>query len=253
MLGMTKVKKKILKPMDNDVNSEEEDESVLQLEDIRKVYGTEVQVEALKGIDLDIERGDFVSIMGPSGSGKSTLMHIIGCLLRPTEGEVKIDDLKISELSESQLASIRGKKVGFVFQQFNLLPRLNALRNVALPLTFQGVKRSERKERARDLMEKVGMGDRTNHNPNELSGGQKQRVAIARALAPDPAIILADEPTGNLDTKTGEEIMNIFQNLNEQGRTIVMVTHEPHIAEWAERNIYLKDGEIVESKLNSNI
>ncbi len=201
---------------------------------------------------MNIPRGDFVSIMGPSGSGKSTLMHIIGCLLRPTEGEVKIDGLKISELSESQLATIRGQKVGFVFQQFNLLPRLNALRNVALPLSFQGFEREERFERARILLEKVGIGDRTDHNPNELSGGQKQRVAIARALAPDPAIVLADEPTGNLDTKTGEEIMNIFKDLNDQGRTIVMVTHETHIAEWGKRNIHLKDGKIVEAEENSS-
>ncbi len=249
-MGRGMVKKEERGPDDSLPVLERKENDVLELENIWKVYGKEVKVEALKGVSLNIQRDDFVSIMGPSGSGKSTLMHIIGCLLRPTKGEVKIDGLKISELSESQLATIRGKKVGFVFQQFNLLPRMNALRNVSLPLIFQGVEREKRKKRARELLEEVGMGDRTDHKPNELSGGQKQRVAIARALAPDPAIILADEPTGNLDTGTGEEIMKIFKDLNSQGRTLVMVTHEHHIAEWAERHVSLKDGEIVGSEEN---
>lgn len=221
---------------------------VLELEDVRKSYGTEVKVEALKGVSLAITEGEFVAIIGPSGSGKSTLMHIIGCLLRPTSGEVKIDGIKTSGLSETELAEIRGKKIGFVFQQFNLLPRMTALRNVALPLSFQKTGKKERMERAKKLLEEVGLGHRLEHLPNELSGGQRQRVAIARALVSDPAIVLADELTGNLDTKTGEEIMKIFKELNEKGRTIVMVTHEPHIADWAKRKIQLKDGVI----LNSN-
>ncbi len=225
---------------------------VLELENVRKVYGTKVKVEALNGVSLKIPRGDFVSIMGPSGSGKSTLMHIIGCLLRPTEGEVRIDGVKISTLSESELAEIRGRKVGFVFQQFNLLPRLTALKNVALPLSFQNFDRDRRKERARELLREVGLTDRADHYPNELSGGQKQRVAIARALASDPSIILADEPTGNLDTETGDEIMNIFKNLNDKGRTIVMVTHEIHISEWAKRKVFLKDGNIVDLQEDSS-
>lgn len=221
---------------------------VLELEDVRKSYGTEVKVEALKGVSLAITEGEFVAIIGPSGSGKSTLMHIIGCLLRPTSGEVKIDGIKTSGLSETELAEIRGKKIGFVFQQFNLLPRMTALRNVALPLSFQKTGKKERMGRAKKLLEEVGLGHRLEHLPNELSGGQRQRVAIARALVSDPAIVLADELTGNLDTKTGEEIMKIFKELNEKGRTIVMVTHEPHIADWAKRKIQLKDGVI----LNSN-
>ncbi len=221
------------------------EDSVLKLENVRKVYGTKVKVEALKGIDLSIQRGDFVAITGPSGSGKSTLMHIIGCLLRPTEGEVWIDDVAISELSESELAQVRGKKVGFVFQQFNLLARMSSLRNVALPLSFLGVDREEREDRARELLEEVGLGHRMDHLPTELSGGQKQRVAIARALVADPAIVLADEPTGNLDTETGKGIMDILQDLNDRGRTIVMVTHEIHIADRAERKVHLVDGQIV--------
>lgn len=225
--------------------------AVLKLENVRKVYGTEVEVEALRGIDLNIHQKDFVAITGPSGSGKSTLMFIAGCLLHPTEGEVKVmigggdEYVKISELSESELAEIRGRKIGFMFQQFNLLPSASALRNVALPLTYQNVGRDDRRDRAQGLLEQVGLGNRLDHLPTELSGGQRQRVAIARALAPDPAIVLADEPTGNLDTETGKEIMRILQNLNDKGRTIVMVTHESHIAKWAERRIHLVDGRIV--------
>lgn len=224
-----------------------ENDPVLELEDVTKVYGEEerLQVKALKEVNLQIYPGNFVSITGPSGSGKSTLMHIVGCLLRPSRGEVKIDGIKISTLSESELASIRGQKVGFVFQQFNLMSKMTALENVALPLTFHDVGRKKRNEKAKNLLEKVGLGDRLDHVPPELSGGQRQRVAIARALVVDPAVILADEPTGNLDTTTGEEIMEIFESLNEEGRTLLMVTHEPHIAGWAEKNIHLVDGEIV--------
>ena len=222
--------------------------TVLGLESVWKVYGEEeaVQVEALKDVDLNIREGDFTSITGPSGSGKSTLMHIIGCLLRPTKGKVKIDGVDISTLTESELASIRGKKVGFVFQQFNLMSKFTALENVALPLTFHDVGRKERNEKARKLLERVGLGDRVDHYPQELSGGQRQRVAIARALVVDPSVILADEPTGNLDTETGQEIMGIFEELNEdEGRTLLLVTHEPHIARYADQNVHLVDGEIV--------
>ncbi len=224
------------------------EEGVLELENVSKVYGEEVKVKALKNVDLTINRGEFASITGPSGSGKSTLMHIIGCLLRPTSGEVKIEGIKTSGLSESELAEIRGEKIGFVFQQFNLLSRMTALRNVALPLSFQSVGGDERKRRAKKLLEEVGLGDRLEHLPTELSGGQRQRVAIARALIADPAIILADEPTGNLDTDTGEGIMEIFEELHQEGRTIVMVTHEHHIAAWAKRAVQLKDGEVIASK-----
>lgn len=229
-----------------------ENKSVLELKNVSKVYGDGVKVEALKNVDLDIEGGEFVSITGPSGSGKSTLMHIIGCLLRPTTGEVKIGGIETSDVSESELADIRGRKIGFVFQQFNLLSRMTAKRNVALPLSFQGVGREERQERAEKLLEEVGLGDRMKHLPTELSGGQRQRVAIARALVSDPAIVLADEPTGNLDTETGEGIMEIFGKLNEEGRTIVMVTHEHHIAAWGKRTVQLKDGEIVSSRGSFN-
>lgn len=229
-----------------------ENESVLELENVSKSYGTEVKIEALKSVDLKIKEGEFVSITGPSGSGKSTLMHIIGCLLRPTSGEVRIRGTETSNASESKLADIRGREIGFVFQQFNLLPRMNAKRNVALPLSFQGVGGGERQKRAENLLREVGLGDRMDHLPTELSGGQRQRVAIARALISDPAIILADEPTGNLDTETGEGIMEIFKKLNEEGRTMVMVTHEHHIAAWAKRTVQLKDGEIVSSRAKFN-
>lgn len=224
------------------------EEAILRLENVRKVYGTEVEVEALKGVDLTIPQGTFTAIIGPSGSGKSTLMFIIGCLLRPSDGDVMIREeegyVKISELSESELAEIRGRKLGFVFQQFNLLPNATALRNASLPLLYQGVRADERKNRAKEVLERVGLGNRLDHLPTELSGGERQRVAIGRALAPDPAIVLADEPTGNVDTETGEGIMKIFQDLNDRGRTIVMVSHEPHIAEWAERRIRFVDGQI---------
>lgn len=228
-----------------EANNAPQSRAVLRLNNIWKIYGTEVQVEALKGVSLAISDGDFVTITGPSGSGKSTLMHVVGCLLRPTEGEVWIEGVRISNLSESELAEVRGRKVGFVFQQFNLLPRMSALKNVALPLSFQGVDREERESRARQLLEEVGLGHRVDHLPTELSGGEKQRVAIARALVADPTVVLADEPTGNLDVETGEGIMQILQDLNNRGRTIVVVTHEDHIAAWAKKEFHLVDGEII--------
>lgn len=218
---------------------------ILELRNVRKVYQTLVPVEALKGIDLTIHEGEFVAVIGPSGSGKSTLMHVMGCLLRPTEGDVIIDGVSISDLSENGLAELRGKKLGFVFQQYNLMSRLTALQNVTLPLNFQKVGRKEGEERGKALLDKVGLGDRMDHAPNEMSGGEQQRVAIARALVTDPVIILADEPTGNLDTDTGSGIMEIFQKLNDEGRTLVVVTHEHHIADWAKRTVQIKDGGII--------
>ena len=221
---------------------------VLEARKVWKVYGTKVQVEALRGIDLPISEGEFVAIQGPSGSGKSTLMHILGCLERPTQGEVMIEDVNIAELSQSELAEIRGKKIGFVFQQFNLLPRTTAQKNVELPLVFLGIGRGERHRRAAELLEKVGLGDRLNHTSSQLSGGEQQRVAIARALVVNPTIIFADEPTGNLDTNSSMEIMAIFRNLNDEGKTLVVVTHDADIASWADRIVYLQDGRIIENE-----
>ncbi len=218
---------------------------MIVVEDLRKVYKNgEIEVEALKGVSFTIEDGEFVSIMGPSGSGKSTMMHVLGCLHQATSGKYFLDGEDIGTLNDNQLAIIRNEKVGFIFQQFNLLARSSALRNVALPLVYRGMKRSQRQEKSRIMLEKVGLGHRLDHWPNELSGGQKQRVAIARALVNDPSLLLADEPTGNLDTKTGKDIMKIFLELHDQGHTVVLVTHEPHIAEYAERIIHLRDGEI---------
>jgi len=219
-----------------------EDVPVIQLKSITKIYRMgKVEVHALRGIDLVINRGEFTSIMGPSGSGKSTLMHIIGCLDQPTDGTYLLDGEDVSSLSDDELAEIRNRKIGFVFQNFNLLPRVSALHNVELPLIYAGV--SNRKERAVEALKKVGLGDRIDHHPNELSGGQRQRVAIARALVTNPSLILADEPTGNLDSKAGAEVMKIFQGLNrELGITVVMVTHEPAIARHTRRIIHLKDG-----------
>ena len=210
-------------------------------------------VHALKDISAVIEKGEWISIMGPSGSGKSTLMNILGCLDRPTSGKYLLDGAEVDSLSDDQLATERNKKIGFVFQNFNLLPRMDALNNVALPLIYAGIPREERMKKAAHALDRVGLGDRIDHRPNELSGGQRQRVAIARALVNDPTIVLADEPTGNLDTRSGEEIMDIFKELHKQGRTIVLVTHEPEIAEFAERIIVVRDGEIVENRRKEKV
>ncbi len=222
---------------------------VIEIRDITKVYTMgDVEVRALQGASLQIFPGEMVSIMGPSGSGKSTLMNVIGCLDQPTSGAYLLDGQDVSRLSEDELAAVRSRKIGFVFQSFNLLPRTTALQNVELPLIYAGGK--NRRERAEAALKRVGLGERMHHKPNELSGGQQQRVAIARALINDPAIILADEPTGNLDSKSGAEIMAIFQELNESnGITIVFVTHEPDIAEHTQRIVRLMDGQVEEDAL----
>ena len=217
---------------------------MITLEQVRKTYSMgDTEVEALKDSNVDIEEGEFVAVMGPSGSGKSTLMNMIGALDTPTDGEVFIDEEAISGLSEDELALLRSKKIGFIFQQFNLIPSMNATENVALPMLFRGKSKKERTERAEEILEKVGLGERLHHMPSELSGGQRQRVSIARSLANDPEIILADEPTGNLDTETGENIMELLTELNEEGKTIIMVTHDEHDAEYADRIIKIVDGE----------
>ncbi|KYH36111.1 MAG: macrolide ABC transporter ATP-binding protein [Candidatus Bathyarchaeota archaeon B23] len=206
-------------------------------------------VRALDGVDLTVEGGEFLAIMGPSGSGKSTLLHIIGALDRPTEGRLLIRGVDLSELSDVDLAELRNREIGFVFQFFNLIPRMDALRNVELPLAIAGVPREERRRRAMELLKLVGLGDRVTHRPGELSGGEQQRVAIARALANDPSIILCDEPTGNLDSKTGEEVIGLMKELNqESGKTFIIVTHDPTVAQMTERILYLHDGRIVGEK-----
>jgi putative ABC transport system ATP-binding protein len=216
---------------------------LINVHDIKKTYKMgNVEVNALKGVAFNVEKGEFIAIMGPSGSGKSTLMDILGCLSKPTSGSYKLENEDVGNLSDNRLAEIRNRKIGFVFQSFNLLSRTTALHNVELPLIYNGLSRKERRTRALSALESVGLADRVNHKSNELSGGQIQRVAIARALVNNPSIIFADEPTGNLDTKSGEEIMAIFDRLKEQGNTIIMVTHERQIAEHAGRIIHLKDG-----------
>ena len=218
---------------------------LIEVEDLTKVYKMgNVEVHALHGVSFSIEKQEFVSIMGPSGSGKSTLMDILGCLAKPTSGTYLLEDIEVADMSDNRLAEVRNKKIGFVFQAFNLLPRTTALHNVELPLIYSGVSRRERRRRARAALEQVGLADRTHHKSNELSGGQIQRVAIARALVNEPSMMFADEPTGNLDTKSGAEIMEIFDRLNEAGNTIIMVTHERYIAEHAKRIIHLRDGVI---------
>ncbi|KYZ75364.1 macrolide ABC transporter ATP-binding protein [Anaerosporomusa subterranea] len=218
----------------------------IALSDVTKTYqmgGT--TVNALAGVNLNIFDGEFTAIMGPSGSGKSTLMNILGCLDRPTTGSYKLDDQEVASLGDDDLAVTRNKKIGFVFQNFNLLPRISAMQNVALPLVYAGVDAKERQRRAEESLAAVGLDHRMDHLPNELSGGQRQRVAIARALVNDPTIIMADEPTGNLDSKSGTEVMGIFERLNAMGRTIILVTHEPDIAEYAKRVIHVRDGLVV--------
>ncbi|HCB93118.1 MAG TPA: macrolide ABC transporter ATP-binding protein [Selenomonas sp.] len=215
----------------------------IQLRGIKKLYQVgDQEVAALAGIDLNIFKGEFAALMGPSGSGKSTLMNILGCLDRPTVGSYKLDGQEVANLDDDALAATRNKKIGFVFQNFNLLSRISALDNVALPLVYAGVGGKERRERAYHYLDSVGLADRADHQPNELSGGQRQRVAIARALVNDPHIIMADEPTGNLDTKSTKEIMEIFERMHGMGRTIILVTHEPEIAACASRQLLVRDG-----------
>ena len=217
--------------------------SVIELEDVEKVYQMgETKVRALRGSNLEIDEGEFIAVMGPSGSGKSTLMNMMGALDVPTTGLVEVADRDLSEMGPDELALLRNEKVGFIFQEFNLMKNLNTIQNVMLPLTIQEVPEAERRSRAADLLEKVGLGDRLTHMPSELSGGQRQRVSIARALANDPEIVLADEPTGNLDTDTGAKIMDLLTEFNEEGKTIIMVTHDPNDAEYADRTIKIKDG-----------
>lgn len=223
---------------------------IINISDLGKVYKNgKISVSALRHVDLSIDKGEFISIMGPSGSGKSTLMNIIGCLDRSTSGRYQLDGVDISKLDAKALAKIRNLKIGFVFQSFNLLPRMSALRNVELPMIYAGVSAKERKKRAIEALERVALKDRMNHKPNEMSGGQKQRVAIARALVNKPAIILADEPTGNLDSYSSEEVMAVFQDLNREGVTIILVTHEQDIAQHTKRFVKFRDGLMVEDNL----
>jgi putative ABC transport system ATP-binding protein len=225
--------------------------AIIAMRGIRKVYDTgAIQVEALRGIDLVVKPEEFVAIVGPSGSGKSTLLNLIGCLDVPSEGSYRLDGEEVAELDADELADIRNRKVGFVFQSFNLLPQITAYENVEMPLLFKGAGSRERRERVEELFEQVGLADRMHHKPTELSGGQMQRVAVARALACDPALILADEPTGNLDTSSGHDVMGLFERLAEQGRTLVLITHDVALARRTKRIVRIQDGLIVEDRPN---
>jgi len=227
---------------------------VIEIKEVKKSYQMGEQiVHALRGVTLNINRNEYVALMGPSGSGKSTLMNMLGCLDTPSSGLYLLNEQNVSTLIDDELAEIRNKEIGFVFQTFNLIPRLSSLENVALPLVYSGMKKSTRLAKAQKVLESVGLGDRVHHKPNELSGGQRQRVAVARALVNDPSIILADEPTGNLDSKTSIEIMALFEEIHNNGNTVILVTHEPDIAEHAHRIIRLKDGEIETDVLNQHI
>ena len=224
---------------------------IIETKDLKKHYQTGTQtVKALNGIDLSVNKGEFISIMGPSGSGKTTLMNIIGCLDTPTEGTYNLNNKSVSQLNDDELAKIRNKEIGFVFQSFHLLPRSTALNNVMLPLKYAGCSEIEAIKRSEDVLDKVGLMDRMNHSPAELSGGQQQRVAIARALVNNPSILFADEPTGNLDSKTGADVMNLFKELNNQGQTIILITHEDNIAAQSNRIITIKDGLIKSDNIN---
>jgi putative ABC transport system ATP-binding protein len=222
------------------------------MRDVNKVYPGEEGLHVLKGVDFEVRKGEFVAIIGPSGSGKSTLMNLIGLLDSPTSGSYKLEGTDTSRLSDDQIAKLRSRKIGFVFQQFNLLPRLTALENVEVPMIYAGIPKKERRQRAMHLLELLGLGERYRHKPSKLSGGQQQRVAIARSLANTPSLILADEPTGALDTKTGMEVMDLILRLNEQGNTIVLITHDAQIAAYARRIITLKDGAIVSDERENN-
>jgi putative ABC transport system ATP-binding protein len=223
---------------------------MIKLDDVTKIYQMgEIQLEVLKGISLKVDEGEFMSIIGPSGSGKSTLMNILGCLDVPTSGEYYLDGKEISTYNENALAKIRNEKIGFIFQKFNLLSKLNALENVELPMVYRGIKSKERRRRAEEVLEIVGLEDRMHHKPTELSGGQQQRVAIARALVGNPSVLLADEPTGNLDTKSGIEILRIIEKLNNEGKTIIIITHDSEVAEMSRTAITIRDGIIIDKKV----
>ena len=226
--------------------------SLAQLVNLTKTYhmGADIIVEALRGVDLDIEQGEYVAVMGPSGSGKSTLLNLLGCLDRPTRGRYVLGGQDISRLSDAALSEVRGRRIGFVFQSFNLIPQLTALDNIEVPLFYQGLHRRERRRRGHELAERVGLGARARHKPMELSGGEQQRVAIARALSNDPLILLADEPTGNLDSKTGQEILEVFDDLSARGRTLIVVTHDEAIASRTHRTVRMADGQVVKQDVN---